>query len=371
MTPFNIVFFLTFLLPFFVFPFGPYFFESPKVIVAEIAIDILFILRVFINRGEAKVLFHKINPVAFGAIGAVLLFTIISCLAIPDSQSFFGNPIRLQGIFLLWHLLIFSLLSADIKLDKQIKLFYLIYFLIFSATVLVVALLGINQNGRAVGTLGDPNSLAAATIFFLPFLWLKGNLPVKILALVLGLGVVIFSGSRSGLLAFGLEGIFLLLSNIKFLGVVKSALIVLIILGIGLFLPFIEGGGWFENRAEIWQTAALAGLKAPILGNGFGNIKSVLKETSVGLGNNLQYQIVDSSHNVFLDYWVQGGIWGIIFLLTILIISISSFIKTGNKLLITLSIGLLTVLSFNPLSVVVLLMFWWVLGQGFLKQDQH
>lgn len=367
MTPFNIVFFLIFILPLLVFPLGPYFFESPKVIVAEIAIDVLFILRVFLNRGETKVLFHKINPVAFGAIGVVLLFTIISCLSIPSSQSFFGNPIRLQGIFLLWHLLIFSLLSADIRLDKQNKLFYLIYFLFFTVTVLIVALLGINQNGRVVGTLGDPNSLAAVTIFFLPFLWFKENLPVKILALILGLGAVIFSGSRSGLLAFGLEGVFLLLSNIKFLGMGKSALIVLIMLGMSLLLPFIEGGGWFENRGEIWQTAVLAGLKSPLLGNGFGNIQPVLKETSVSLDNNLQYQIVDSSHNIFLDFWVQGGIWGVVFLLIILAVSLSSFIKTGNKLLITLLIGLLTVLSFNPLSVVVLLMFWWVLGQGFLK----
>lgn len=349
---------LVFYLPFLVLPIGISYFETPKAVAAEVGVELLFIITLW--QGNLKG-FKRLNLLPF-----LLLFslTLYGLVINPDLKLFFGNIFRLQGVFLLWHLLLFALLSSKINVEKKGTTAFILLGALLTLT-LVGFILGIHQEGRAVGTLGEPNSLSAVALFFLPFVLLQKRWVFQIIALVVVLETILLAGSRSGLFALLLTLIFLLLSHHLILGVKKASIVGFLLLVIGFSFPLIEGGGWFENRSEIWQTAYVAGWSSPILGNGFGNVQSALSKTAIKLNNNVQYQIVDSSHNIFLDFWVQGGIIGLFLFLLILMISIYNLLLFENRLMIALLLGLLASLSFNPLSVSVLIMFWWVIGQGY------
>lgn len=358
--------FLLFFLPFIFWPFGISPFEAPKVIAAQIAIEILFILSILTN----PIKLEKIKPwiksrkVHIFLIGGLIILSLLDFVIFPSTTSFFGNQFRLQGIFLLWHLLVFSLLSSRFNLDKVPKFIYLLSLILVLVTI---PFLGGNENGRAVGLMGEPNALAALAIFIFPFVFFKQKNLVKIIGFISALIIIFLSGSRSGLLAIFIQFLFIILAS-KY-SLKKGFIVTFIFLLLGLSLPIIEGGGWFENRAVIWQTVVLSGIESPVLGHGFGNIEQALHQTSISLNNMIQYQSVDSSHNIFLDFWVQGGFVGLFLLITILIHVFKNLISKSKTLELTALIGLLTVMSFNPVSVTTLVGFWWVVGQGFKKDS--
>ena len=281
----------------------------------------------------------------------------------PDS--FFGNPFRLQGIFLFWHLLVFSLISSNIKLSQNSSFLAFFSLAVLSLSALI---LGGDINGRAFGTLGEANNLAGASLFLWPFLIFSKSKFFKITGTIFLGWIILSSGSRSGLIAFVIQIAFLLLLgrfSFKF-----ASLISLIIVACSLILPFAEEGGWYGNRTEVWQTALVSGSLSPIWGHGFGNISSPLHQASQLLGNNIQYQFVDSSHNILLDFWIQGGLVGVSCLILLLWGTVRGLIKHQAKLELTAFLAVLTMLLFNPASVVILIYFWWLIGRGFSKVDK-
>ncbi|MCR4305780.1 MAG: O-antigen ligase family protein, partial [Candidatus Daviesbacteria bacterium] len=195
----------------------------------------------------------------------------------------------------------------------------------------------------------------------------KSRKLTKFAAAAVALLLIFLSGSRAGLIGFGIEMAFIWLTTLR-VSILKSVTISIILILLALFLPFIEGGGWFENRGQIWQTALQAGLESPILGQGFGNIQDPIRKAAIKLNNPVQYQVVDSAHNFILDWWIQGGIVGVISLLTLIFLSIQGFTRHKRVLEATALLGVVATMLFNPLSVVNLLAFWWLLGQGFEKQ---
>lgn len=275
--------------------------------------------------------------------------------------SFWGNIFRFQGVFLLWNLLIFAVISSELKLPKIPSSIYLIPLAGLTVSAL---LLGKNEADRSFGTLGEPNALSASVIFILPFIYFFiRNRIIRYISLALIFGVILLSGSRAGLIAFIIQILFIILSN-KF-NIQKAVLICLTLIIFSLTLPIIEGGGWYENRTEIWQASIAAGLQNPILGAGFGNIEKVLPKGSEIVQNNARFQYVDSSHNFLLDYWVSGGLIGLILICFLLFKTFKNFTFEGKKLELAVLLGLITVMSFNPVSVVTLVTFWWLIGQGF------
>lgn len=357
-----LVIFLLFVLPLVVIPFSFSPFEIPKVFLAEIGVWLLIFLAIFkdgffIKRFNQEQLFLALSLIL------ISLFHLI----FYTNTNFFGNIFRLQGVFLLWNLLLFSLISAQIYLDRipgKLVLGVIIALLISSF------LIGPNGTGRAIATLGEPNSLAAVAIFLWPFAFFGSKKPIQSAALLGSLVLVLLSGSRSGLVAFFIQIIFFMLAKNPKLSLKISLNITILLIVLSLSLPFIEGGGWFENRAEIWQTAFFAGSQNFILGGGFGNTENLLKEASLKLNNNIQYQIVDSSHNFFLDFWVQSGIAGVVLICLMVYLSFRKFVQHQKKQELVLMLGILTVMMFNPASVVTLVAFWWLIGQGFSSRQQ-
>ena len=348
--------FLLFYLYLVVIPIGISPFETPKVILAEILIDILLLVTILrINKLKIKQLID--SQLIF--IGILFLLSLDTQLLFQPPQAFFGNIFRLQGQFLFWHLLIFSLLSKHIQLNKLPSF---IFYLSFLCLPLVTLILGVNQNNRAFGSLGEPNALASTALFLFPFIWFKSPSKFKLFPLILTLIVIVLSGSRAGLIGLGIEVLFIL--ALVRISIFKAVLTSLILILLTLFLPFIDYQGWFENRAEIWHTSYTAGLQSPVIGHGFGNIQNIIHQTATKLDNNTKLQVVDSSHNFLLDYWIQGGLVGLVCILMLIGLSIQGLIRSRKTLELTAFLGVITAMLFNPVSVVTLVAFWWLIGRG-------
>ena len=350
-----LVVFLLFFLPLIVIPAGFSPFETPKVILAEAVIEILLFIKIFRSRKyDLKKFIHP--QLIF--IGILFILSLDTLFLFHSPGAFFGNVFRLQGQFLFWHLLLFSLMTKTIQLDQIPKFLYQLSLIFLFMGTLILG----SYKGRAFGTLGEPNALSATALFIFPFVWYHSQKLIKTTSIAATLAVILLSGSRAGLVGLIIEFVFIFK---------KSVAIPAILIVLSLILPFIASTGWFENRAEIWQTAFFAGLKSPFIGHGFGNIQSVLRKEAVFLNNNVQYQIVDSSHNFLLDFWVQGGIVGVVSILMLVFLTLQHFIRYQKSLEITAFLGLLTAMMFNPVSVVNLIAFWWLIGQGMYRTVQY
>lgn len=358
-----LVWFLLFVLSIVVVPVGISPLEAPKVIIAEIIIDLMLLAKLsHFKRVKLKHLFTSQTIL----LGVILVLSFDQILLFRPVGSFFGNPFRLQGLFLLWHLMIFSFISKDILISQIPKAYYYLSLIfLFLATII----LGVNSNLRAFGTLGEPNALAATALFVFPFVYFKDNKPIKIASLFTAFSIVILSGSRAGLIGLGIEILFIILVNLFKVSLIKSTAIASVLILFALLLPYIEGGGWFENRSQIWQTALQAGFASPIIGQGFGNIQNPLYKASIKLNNPVQYQVVDSSHNFILDWWIQGGLVGFISIITLIFLSFQELLRRKKVLELTAFLGIITAMLFNPVSVVNLLAFWWLIGQGFANES--
>ena len=333
----------------------------PKVILAQIAILLLLLFGLLKNGTTKRLSF----PLLALPILIIFSLSLAHLLLLSTPTTFFGNPVRMQGIFLLWHLLVLGLISSKIKFQPKA-------WLPFSAVLLLLllALLNFNENGRAVGSLGEPNALAAVAIFLWPFLYFVQKSKTTFIKLISGLIamilIILLSESESSLVALGFQSLFILLISFFRLSIFKSIFAVLVFIVLSLYLPFaVKPEEWNENRVEIWHAAARAGQLSPIYGHGFGNIEEALPKGSHEIEkNNVRFQYVDSSHNIFLDWWVQAGAVGILLLLFLIGKTIWDFAKQNKVLQLTCLMGLLAVMSFNPVSVVTLVAFWFLIGQG-------
>lgn len=356
-------------------------FEPPKVLISETLIGLLLIVQLW-----------KAGIPAFKNVDQHFLLPLIGLFLLTLSQlvfnlnlaSLFGNTFRLQGIFLLWLLMAFSCTSSSIIIKANSR-----YFILLSLSLLFIFtyLIGNNPAGRAIGTLGEPNALAATAIFIFPFIYyLFKNLSVKVIGFILCFIILLLAKSDSGFLALLVETIFIFLTSELKISLTKGVIISLIFILATLSLPFLADTSFFsrllnkpistyEDRALIWKTAFVTGNHFPVAGLGFGNIQISLNQTAKSLNNTLQYVSVDSSHNFLLDYWVQGGILGVLFILFLLLFAFINLIKQNQDLKLTVFLGIVVVMLFNPVSIGTLIAFWFLLGQGSrsknINQTQH
>lgn len=350
-----LVIFLLFGLPFLVLPLGPSNFETPKVIAGEIAIELLVAYTLI-----KQTTFPRLRPLFLIGLGVIFLLSIFDLIFLRTTTTFFGNPFRLQGVFLLWHLLLFSLVAPLYTLSQWLRKLTIFPLL---ALALTVVLFGYNPAGRAVGSLGEPNFLAATAVFFWPFL-LSSKKSLLIPGFILALAIFFVSASRSGIIALAIQVIFIFMTQALKIKLSVSVLFCLGLLVLSLFLPLTLPKKIYEDRAEIWQTAILASLDRPITGYGFGNTEEILKKESIALSNNIHFQYVDSAHNILLDLFLAGGLVGLLAFFLLLFSAFRTATQQNNLLILTILLGLLTVLSFNPGGVTTLIALYWVLGQG-------
>ena len=80
-----------------------------------------------------------------------------------------------------------------------------------------------------------------------------------------------------------------------------------------------EGESALRGRVEVWQTAVYAIKQNPIVGTGLGNFDKVYdKYVRVAIPNEPLEPNVILPHNVFLNFWIDTGILGLIMFISVL-----------------------------------------------------
>jgi O-antigen ligase len=370
-----LIYFLLFFVPLIFLPYISLSFEPPKVLASELVIGLLCAYTVFTGLFKLSKMDKKLNLI----ICSLFLLSLFHLIFDPSRGNLFGNVFRLQGTILFWFLLALTLVAQNTYF--RLKQRY-IYFSGFLAIVISGFVFGDNSAGRWIGSLGEPNALAAVIVMIFPFVFLSfKNFWIKALTIILSLVVINFSESRSGLIGFGLELLFITIIKI-FKERYKLAVIVCgILVTLSLILPIVERQYFlktntnpyilrFEDRAEIWEAAVNAGLSSPIYGSGLESIQEQIRMSAKKMNANSQHQIIDSSHNFILDFWIWGGAIGVLLMVYLIILTLKNLIKKKLVIETTIFIGLLSVLSFNPTTVVVLVGFWWVIGRSFSQDPE-
>lgn len=358
-----LVIFLLFLLQFVYFPVGVSFFEGAKVYASEIGIGLLLLIQIL--RGKLEVTEKK--KLFLFLLGIIVLLSCFHLWITLTDYTFWGNEFRMQGTLLIWFLLLFGFLSSSLAIKRIAPLFVLaVLFVQFFLSFWVES--GILE--RAIGSVGEPNSLAAVMLFVWPFFYFslhkkQWKIVGFLLAMVLVGLTILFAGSRSGLVALGIQLVFFMAIVLGKLPLKHTVIACVCLLVISFTLPFLVRGNVYENRGEVWHTAIKAALDRPLVGSGFGNTELALHEASIKLNNHLQGYYVDSSHNIFLDWWVQGGLGGLLIFLYLIFNTFSYFVMKKDVRNLVVLLGLLAALSFNPGSVVLLVQLWWLIGQSF------
>lgn len=369
-----ITYLLLFVVPLIVVPNIVLRFEPPKVLVSEVLIAFLCVYLIATGKFALK----RVNKYLAVLVGCLFFLSLGHLLLSPTDQNLFGNVFRLQGTVLFWNFLVFALITQNAYFRLKEKSIFLCALIGLGIGSLVF---GDNSAGRLIGSVGEPNALAAVSIVVFPFVFLSfKSLWVRMLSLIWIFAIINFTESRSALIALIIQLIFI--GTVKlFRGKFLPGLIMSVILiSLSLLLPVFDRAYFlqtntdpyafrFEDRAEIWQVAMLAGAKSPIIGSGIETIQGKINKTAQEINATSQYQVVDSSHNLLLDYWIWGGSIGLILLGILIIWTMINLSKKRLYIESVVLVGLLTVLMFNPTTVSVLLGFWWVIGRSFANPE--
>jgi O-antigen ligase len=191
---------------------------------------------------------------------------------------------------------------------------------------------GGNISGRLrFGTMFDPNDLAFFTLSFLPFNliflskdnnWLKRFL--CLINFVVGVLVILLSGSRGGFIGFFFVFVMLFLTKTKTFKfsykIILAALIMIIVLTGTITVDFVR----YQNivnleddynitsetgRLEVWKTGLEVMLSRPLTGVGFGCFNEAIGTDREERGLTPRWQ---AAHNSLIQIGAETGIIGLI-----------------------------------------------------------
>lgn len=353
--------------------YNPY--ELPKFLVFIFLVGVMLIIGIILLI-KRKIVF----PNDF-LTRLVIFYLWVNLLAdifgLDFKTSILGSEYRHQGLILLGGMIIlfFVIKSREkdggqvIKSQKAIAISNILTASFALYQIVSHYCFNINiplYNGRIVGTMGNPNSLAGYLAITLPFVlnldYPKISFLFKILFTFLNLLVIYFTGSRAGLLIF----LFVLLGyNFKNFWRIKEKYkafkVVLFIIFLTFvfsqktniffvlknsFINFLSRNSIYENRLLIWSEGLKAVKKRPILGYGQENFELIFPKE--------RHMKVDNAHNLFLEILISSGITGLIVYLLI----IFEVYKRSSPVLRSSLIAFLTCSQFNPLSIAEIMIFW-------------
>ena len=238
---------------------------------------------------------------------------------------------------------------------------------------------------RVFSTLGQPNWLAALLVILIPFTWRK-SFKYYLLS-ILFFVTLLFTKSRSGLLAFGIEAI--IFWGFMFKKHVKEFLILFVISVILYFIfsspltinpqpltisnaPALESGGTESStiRKFVWLGALKVFIHYPILGTGpetFAFSYPMFKPVEHNITSEWDF-IYNKAHNEYLNYLANTGFLGIISYLMIIYFSILQIYKSKNYAFFAGYISIL-VTNFFGFSIVPVSLLFFLFPAISLVQD--
>lgn len=326
-------------------------------------------------------------------IGLLLVAAVISVFVSPLKTVALGQ----FKAFFLDPILVLFLMVSFLEI-KDIK--WMVYglagsSLFVSGYSIVQKIMGqVTADNRVIGVFGyNPNYVA---LFLTPIIVLLMGYGISLyqskkyrLSLIVAAAVLInlaglyTTGSRSGYLATTAGLVFFLILNfwhqIRAKKYLKIGLLILIIVGVlgaaYAFKPnFQASSGRVVTsnniRWQIWQTSIEMIKNHPIFGAGLGNYQNAFSTLTANRVNFPEFisPLALSSHNVFLMFYVEIGILGVLGFIWLLIyfyrLGFSNFANAWSKILLSAMTALLlqglvdTPYFKNDLS----LLFWLIFG---------
>lgn len=317
----------------------------------EILIYLVFIFGLYkaVKSGFRKIPLKIILPIALLII-ALLISTFIS----PDKRTALGE---LKGFFV-DPILVFWLVFQFVKDGDIPKLFWS---LIISGSFVAVhavtqrILNHTTPDGRVVGIFGySPNYialfLAPITVLLVSYCFQFVNTRkwrlffLSLVIILLNIVAIYFSGSRGGILALGAGiGIFAIIHFWDWIHARLSSQIIIAIVVImaiytswvlfrpDLSTPITSGRVATSNNLRwlIWHTSIELGSLHPILGVGLGNYQNAFSGLTKNRVNYPEYITPQAltPHNIFLMFWLETGISGLIAFLWLIYL----FFEEGRK----------------------------------------
>lgn len=326
------------LLPFVKFSFSYDSSEYPKVILFIIIFNTVLALKLWTIFNNSKK-YLKSNLIDKLLILLVVLLLISWGVNGFPPVSLWGQYYRYEGLVTLMAYLSFYFLISRFSEPRIIHLFVCLsafvvssYIFVYGLLFKVANLIVPTFNGRIAGTLGNPNFTAGFLALSYPYLLFYPKLKsiYKIIITPIFFLALIFTQSRSGLLAFLVVIVLFLLKKYKY-GLIAAIPITFFLLAV--LMTAIPRYSPVENQMAIWKKAVVAINQKPLFGWGVERFEVAFKNTLIPGKDFDFYNVrVDKAHNEVLEYGVVGGIPTMIVYISLLMTSLFFLFKGRNSI---------------------------------------
>lgn len=244
----------------------------------------------------------------------ILILFFASLIGIHPLDSMIGGSIRGQGIIFFMGLWIFGFTVRLFSNGSKTLLLKSLALSNFIESIIVILQYksGWLVGGRAIGTIGEPNSLAAFLILSSLGGLLIKNLKIRILFYLITLVAIVMTGSVTGLASFlTLASVYLIL---KLNGGAKFLAFSFLFLAISLVLvgTFEYKNKTIDDRSLIWLVAIKAMSERPLIGYGAESGEAVFNTSFIKWQSALDGLTIDRAHNLILDLLMWAGIPGFV-----------------------------------------------------------
>ncbi|MBU6447291.1 O-antigen ligase family protein [Patescibacteria group bacterium] len=320
-------------------------------------------------------------------------YVLISLLAVASIISFIISPdhhraLGLLGAFFIEPMLVYFpalyIFSDSKNRDRFAKWLFIVIGIVSAyAIVQYFTLAGLPKQWwgnsmepkRALSVFEYPNAyalyLAPILAFLLPFIFQKNTSKWYKVAYIIGLLGLLLSLSRGGWLGLGVAAAFFafFLSNRTakkyLLGFALGAVIIIAAvpnLRYRVILPFV-GEKSTVSRYSLWHTADKMIKSSPLMGKGLYGFQTDFNQYNT----DPNLQPINFPHNIFLNFWVETGLLGLISFTGICIVAFIRSWKTKTLAATGLMLFLLAIFVHGQVDAPYLkndlaLIFWIILA---------
>lgn len=312
-------------------------YEYPKVVLFVITINLIMSVKIFssVRRGGEKFRIKVIDWVLLIWFGLQMLMWGLNGFS---EKTLWGQYYRYQGLVTMLAYIDFYFLASRfgsnkilhglISLGAIVNGFYiLLWGVLFNFFHLPVY----TFNGRAAGNFGNPNFAAGYLSIALPYLLVQPKIKrwQKICLVLVFLGALMFTQSRSGILAFLLVNVLYWLRETK---QKMAAIIPTLIIGLAALWFLIPRYSPFSNQLTVWGKAATAISQRPFIGYGLERFEVGFKNTLIPNKDFDLYNVrFDKAHNEILEQGVAGGTITMLLYIFLIIIAIKLLRKAEQS----------------------------------------
>lgn len=347
-------------------------FEYPKVVLFVILMNTLLAILFWplVRNFKKDSRLNKIDKFLL-----LLLFQLIISWGVNKfpGVSFWGQYYRYEGLitlgaYLVFYFLISRLAKMDIIHSFIVSggIFCSFYILISGVLFKVFHQPVYTFNGRAAGTFGNPNFAAGFLALSFSYLVFHPKIKpvIKIIMTLVFFLALLFTQSRSGLLAFWAVLLMWLIKKFKYGLALTIPVVVLSSIFIFKIIPRYSP---FNNQLVIWQKSLVAINKRPWFGWGVERFDVAFYQSLIPNKDFDLYHIrVDKAHNEILEYGVTGGIVAMVVYLLLIANCLLSLFKHRDTLWywtnLSALIAYLVLSQLNVLNITEYVFFYLILA---------